>query len=361
MEKTRRQSNFELLRCVLMLCVIIVHYNSTDMGGALVFVNPGSINDHFIRFMESAAIICVNGFILLTGYFGYKRTTMTLRKPLGLLLYVLAYNYLFYFLDVFMGRAPFTLQHLVFQLIPNNWYVVLYITLLLISPYLNIVVNQLNRKNMLVLLCVFMILFSIWSTVLDIGAELIPFNVRGNSTVALSGTQAGYSIVNFVLLYFIGAAMHKWELFSWSRKKDILLYFAMVILIFVTSLFVNAAWNYSCTLVILSSVFLFNYFRKLVVRSDILNKIAGAAGVYLISTKGLVVQWFWRFFKIKEACNANIVLCAVDLILCAVVTFLLCAAIDTGCRCITSSVSKKLDRINVLNKKIIDLNGGITE
>ena len=98
------------------------------------------------------------------------------------------------------------------------------------------------------------------------------------------------------------------------------------------------------------------------VRSDILNKIAGAAfGVYLISTKGLVVQWFWRFFKIKEACNANIVLCAVDLILCAVVTFLLCAAIDTGCRCITSSVSKKLDRINVLNKKIIDLNGGITE
>ena len=41
--KKVRESNFELVRCILMLMVVFVHYNSSKMGKAFSYVTPGSI------------------------------------------------------------------------------------------------------------------------------------------------------------------------------------------------------------------------------------------------------------------------------------------------------------------------------
>lgn len=356
MRKVERQSNLELMRCFLMLCVIIVHYNNADMGGAFNYVTPGSINYYFIYMMESMAVISVNGFVLLAGYFGYKRTTMSLRKPVGLLLYVIAYNFLFYFIDIALGRQIFNLRQMFMNFIPQNWYVVLYVALLIISPYLNMIISQLSKKKMLIFIGILTAVFSVWATLLDVGADLLQFSPVGSSTVGLHGNQSGYTIVNFVLLYFIGAAIHKWNLLNWSKWKDVGCYLVISILIFLLSLKTYSAWYYSNVLVILSSVFLLNFFRKIKVQSRLINIVAGATlGVFLISTKWIVIQGFWGLFQISQYCGSSIYRCAVNLVICSLATFFVCAAMDICCRAATKVVSLGLDKISVLRINIIEL------
>lgn len=46
-EKTKRQSNVELLRSILMFMVIILHYNNAEMGGGFAYATGASL--YFLR------------------------------------------------------------------------------------------------------------------------------------------------------------------------------------------------------------------------------------------------------------------------------------------------------------------------
>src|SRR5665647_1522291 len=133
-----RESNLELLRCILMVMVVGVHYNG-DLGGVLSDVAAGGTNYYIAHFFEILYVCCVNGFILITGWYSSKKTTFSLRKPVGLLVYLLAYNFLFYFISVLSGTQILSLRHILSSFIPQNWYVILYITLIILSPYINMV------------------------------------------------------------------------------------------------------------------------------------------------------------------------------------------------------------------------------
>lgn len=62
-----RNSNIELLRIVLALAVIILHYNNSDIGGALS-VSRG-MNYNLLVILESFSICAVNTFVLISGYY----------------------------------------------------------------------------------------------------------------------------------------------------------------------------------------------------------------------------------------------------------------------------------------------------
>ena len=63
-EKTR-QSNIELLRILAAEGVIILHYNNAGMGGGFLYVEPWSINQLVMTFLESIFVCAVNLFILM--------------------------------------------------------------------------------------------------------------------------------------------------------------------------------------------------------------------------------------------------------------------------------------------------------
>ena len=79
-----RKSNIELLRIVLILMIIILHYFNADMGGVLGHTIPGSINYYSSHLLESMSIVAVNVFVLITGYFSYKKEQVKVSKAINL-------------------------------------------------------------------------------------------------------------------------------------------------------------------------------------------------------------------------------------------------------------------------------------
>lgn len=63
----KRKSKFELLRIILILMVITVHYFGT--GKALTELSGDNFNHYITNFIESFCIIAVNTFIIMTRIF----------------------------------------------------------------------------------------------------------------------------------------------------------------------------------------------------------------------------------------------------------------------------------------------------
>lgn len=86
----------------------------------------------------------------------------------------------------------------------------IYCTLYIISPLINIVINRIYEKQLLnrVVLILFA-LFSVRPTSVDVLNDVTGKTYDGLSTVGLYGSQHGYTIVNFILLYVISATVKK--------------------------------------------------------------------------------------------------------------------------------------------------------
>lgn len=86
-KKSDRQSNIELLRIISMFFVLVVHSNY--MGVSILYNSPYTI-ETFIRFLaEAIAIIGVNCFVLISGYFGIH---LNIRKILHFIFIVYFYS-----------------------------------------------------------------------------------------------------------------------------------------------------------------------------------------------------------------------------------------------------------------------------
>lgn len=331
--KKIRESNFELLRCILMFMVVLVHYNASSMGKAFDYVVSGTLNYYLIYFMESLAIIGTNGFVLLTGYFSWKKESISCRKPFGLLLYVIAYNLLFYVLDIVLLRNAFSLSGFISSFIPRNWYITLYVALSLISPFINALIKQLGKKAYISLLVMMFILFSIWPTVLDIAGIRLGIDSSGMNTVALGGASSGYSIVNFVMLYLIGAAISKFDMLKHQIYWDVLAYIVCSVAIFVQQIKLGAGWSYANPIVIISCVAFFNIFRKIRLQSNVINKLSGASlGVFLIHTQYMFTNIIWSKCGIEEACHGSLVGLLLNMLACCSAVYLACSIMDMFCR-----------------------------
>lgn len=350
-----RESNFELLRCVLMFMVLILHYNLEGMGSAFSYVVPGTLNYYFIYFIESMSIGATNVFVLLAGYFGWKSMDrMTLRKPLGLAIYVVAYNVLFCILNTVLLGHPLSIWTIFFNLIPKNWYITLYVTLLLLSPYINWMISKISSKALDRLILLMFGLFSVYPTILDILSERFAVVTSGMYPVSMTTSLYGYSIVNFVMLYLMGAALNKQNLFQHKLIWDVLAYVGLTCVVFVQKIKLGAAWSYANPVLIMAGIAFFNIFRKMHFTSKIVNVLAKASlGVFLVHTQYMVCQFGWSFTNIPAACQGNLAGLMIHLFVCCLVTYFGCSVFDMVCRFITKPVSKMLDKIPFLNKQII--------
>lgn len=282
-----RSSNIELLRIIAILGVIILHYNNSDIGGGFKYVEDGSVNYWILLFLEALNICAVNLFILISGYFLCNSSDRKISKIIDLSIKVLVFKSLMYIFYVAISADVFSLKALLTSALFNNYFIILYLVLYVISPYFNVIINSLNSDEYRKLVVLLLMLFSVWPICTDFLMYFRGGSINGISTISNSGNGYGYTIVQFSLMYFVGGYFRQ----NWKKYK------AMSKCKLMIALLVNAAiltvWGYIAEptafeycnpLIILEAVIVFLLFNKINMgNSNIINILASEAfSVFLL-------------------------------------------------------------------------------
>ncbi len=290
-----RQSNVELLRILAMLGVVVLHYNS--IGGGFKNVPAGGASMWLLYGLEGLFICAVNLFVLITGFFSCTQTRNRPGKALELLLQVAVFQLLAYGIDLYQGAA-FSLRTLVMKLVPNNYFVSLYVAVFLLSPYINLLLEKLSRKGLIRLLVVCVALFSVFPTVTEAADALLREDFPGLSPISLDGSISGYSVVNFMLMYLIGASLRLLDI-RVKKRWTVLTFGAVVLILTLWGYYDNTtgmARAYCNPLVIAEAVAVFLLFRELKFHSRLVNVLAPASFTCFLLHSSLL-----EFFRIPTA------------------------------------------------------------
>ena len=318
-----RNSSIELLRIIAMMGVVILHYNNGQMGGGFQYVREGSINQMVLFLSESLFIGSVNLFVMISGYFLCKTQKRRFIKVVELVVQVLAFSEGFYLLRVISGTMSFSVGEFLLNLIPKNYFVILYATLYFISPYFNLMIDKISKQQYQKLLILLMALFSIWTIGIDYLEGFLGITLNGSSTIGCYGSQAGYTIVNFAMMYMIGAYIRIYGI-NFSKQKNLICLVSTLLLIFMLSYIENrfgsgpiATWNYNNPLVIIFATLLLLYIIRYSFESRIINELAkGAFTCFLFHTACL------PFMKIQTFVNSNFVVLIFHQILVGIALYL---------------------------------------
>lgn len=352
-----RKSNLELLRILAMLGVIVLHYNYNGSGVcAFDMVEKGSVNQWLLHFLEAIATSSVNLFVLVSGYFMCSSMKRSAIKPIKLLVQVILFReagfLVSYVLDTMSsGGSIFTaelLKGVLNSLIPNNYFVILYVALYIVSVYINSALTSLDEGKCKKLIAILVMLFSVWATGVDILEAVTGKSYAGLSTVGIDGGQKGYTIVNFVMMYCIGAYLRKNSEKKYSTKKLIVMYVITIALLTLWSMtnvlfgieIAPIAWEYCNPLVVLSAILVFLIFKQMPIGyNKIINSIAkGSFTVFLGHSL------FLPYIGIEKYCNSNIGFLLLHIILSCLIIYIICWIMYIIYEAITAPIFRWLEK-----------------
>lgn len=159
-----RQSNMELLRIISMLMILAVHIDGASVGLPSPDGDFGSltVRDIWRIAVESVAIIGVNSFVMISGYFGIR---LRWRGVLSFLFECAFYSVGIYTVVTlaYPDRFSWTgwMESWMVLSHTNLWYVPSYFGLMLLSPVLNAGMDALPKRTFMGVLVLFL-LFNMW-------------------------------------------------------------------------------------------------------------------------------------------------------------------------------------------------------
>jgi len=279
MRAKARLSNLELLRLIAMFEVLIVH---SDFG-ALGFPTQTELTTTtaycVIRtIVEMLAVVSVNVFVLISGWFGI---TFRWRGLCNLLFQCGFFFFGIYFTLAALGYlslSNWTSEFYKCLMLSNNaWFVKCYIGLFIFAPVLNAFVEKANRKDFKSFLICFFLFQSLYGWFSN-GAQFI---------------EQGYSVFSFMGLYLLARYLriYKPKFIQSSASKDFVIYTILSLtsaVLFIELLYIDKPSlyliliSYTCPLVIAAAVYLLIGFTKLPFTSKAVNKVAASCfAVYL--------------------------------------------------------------------------------
>ena len=271
---THRKSNIELLRVVSMFMVLMVHASFLALGSPSKEYMLSYPCSTFLRcFSQSLSIVCVNCFIIISGWFGIRPRISRLFE----LLFQVAFFCVISFLVCLFFHVPINedicdyWKDVFFS--DGFWFFRAYVILWLFSPVLNAFVEHSERRQ----LKSFLVAFFVIQTMLS---------------HKVGWFSRGYSPLSFMGLYLMACYLRKYpsRITSFSHYTYLISYVVISILITCVALFViyfhvidvDTLYAYSSPLVILSSISFFMFFVKLSFTSRLVNCIAVSAfSIYL--------------------------------------------------------------------------------
>ena len=277
------------------------------MGGEHAFSGDNWLNHFLLFFATSIAICSVNVFVIISGYFLSCSSKFDLLKPIKLIIQVILFNLVFFIISIAVGSNEFYIRRLLACFVPVNWFVILYFALYVCAPYINRLVKNLTIKEFKVMLIKGFLVFSVWDCLSDVYVEIAKHSIMGLSSVNAWGNSWGYTIVQFVLMYLIGAYF-RFSKFKMDTRKLVSIILLLAFIITGWAYFDKmrnfggySAWAYSNPLVIAESAAVFLLFNNIdTLGNKCINKFSKACfTAYLINIPLL------KFFSIQSFANSN--------------------------------------------------------
>lgn len=320
MRTNTRESNFELLRIIAMLMVISVHY--IRYGGFLKGTEVFSMNFYLSNLIQSFSTFSVPLYIVISAYFMCDKD-FKLRKIINIWLQVTFYTIAIFLILYFLGIIDFNIINFIkcFMPIITNQYgfVTSYIILLILSPFLNKVINRFDKEELKCLVYTITIIFII------LGSG-IPMNVVTSSYVGL-----------LIVIYFISAYIKRYVNINNNHKKFILVYIFSALSIFMGRMimyklgvgaYADVFLAYNSTFVMLGTIGLFMYIRSISIKSKLINNISKLTfGVYLIHDNNYIRPILYsRILNTSKYYNSKYFLAIA--IVTIILIFIICAFIE---------------------------------
>lgn len=308
------ESNFELLRIVCMLFVVMQHF-----WGHAFYPELQSSNDTTspaTSFMTLGLLyVAVNCFVLISGYFRIKTNFYRLFSFTFLCVFYncLSLSFLRLAGGGTIGRT-LILSYFT-DCFKNWWFISCYVFLMLIAPFLNKAIESFSNKKLL-------------QSVIFVG---IADQVLGY----FMNMDNGYSLIHFIFLYVLGAYISRGSNFldKLTRMHSLLIYIICTliwgIIAFATSgknFYFMTNISYNNPLIVIGSLSFFNYFRNIHFSSSVVNTIASfSIAAYLIQD-GIgreLYPWFNTVFN-----QNSVIMNIVVMIVCSLTWFIGCCIID---------------------------------
>ncbi len=178
LKSNSRESNFELLRLLAVLMILVLHINHHFGENPALFIEIHPIDAFFQEFFDVVSIVGVNVFVLISGWFGINPSV---KGFVNLIFQIVFVTFLSWSIVKIVGLSE---EHFrpFYAVI---WFVYAYILLYILSPLLNCFIKHSGKKEYRILLIAFFVFMTLFGWV-------IPLN---------GGFDDGYSTLSFMFLY----------------------------------------------------------------------------------------------------------------------------------------------------------------
>ena len=349
-----RSSNIELLRIISACCVVFSHMSPIiqnailpESGGGFFtsLRGPESWNYVISQLLLSYSVCAVNVFILITGFFSCHLQNRNIGKPLNLVLLTVVVNLASYLLQIIIGAQSFTSKSLLLYAFPTNYFVTLFIVLYFISPYINLCLNSLSEKGLIRMVVILFLVFSVYPSLIDIIEEETGKQIIGISPIGRLGSQNGYNIVNFFLIYCIGALINAEKVKTFVENHKYLPRIAVVVCvlsIFVWNQFSHSAVNYHNPFLIILALSTVLTFMHIHITNKVVNELAKAA-----FTAFLLHVHFIHYLHIDYFCHQSPFIFVLFIMVSITIIYLVSWVAWWIYDLVTKHVFKRLNKIQV--------------
>ena len=301
--KSGRMANLELLRCVAMMMVVVLHflgkgYLLPEIGGPYL-----GTTGWVAWLLEGFCIVAVNVYMLISGYF-LSASSFKLSRLIGLWLQLWFYSVCFGLAGAIIGLPAETAldtHYFLTLLFPvsmgHYWFITAYIFLYILLPFVGRAVRQMSRQQLQAAIGLLLLVFCLMKSVLPVRLEM---------------DKLGYDCLWYLCVFLTAAYIRRFGIpFLEKEGRGIVLYIVCCLLIFSGTMGLRAVYlrtgnlglmlkwfyEYNHILPFFASVGLFMAFLKLRVKGGFgtfVTKIAPyTLGVYLLH-ENLGFRYRWQ-------------------------------------------------------------------
>ena len=257
----QRQSNMELCRIVAIVMVLVLH---SDFA---VFGWPETMQELHIPLLiaECFCIVAVPVFVMISGYFSIH---LKLKSVVNLA-YICLFCAVLKILYNVATNQPFNINNLFF-ISRSNWFISVYLGLVVFSPILNAVCEKLDKRQFSIMLC----------TVLFYHFYMGWFPARPQLGIGVNG---GCSLYEFMLYYLVGRYIKLYGVCEFIKKNSVFLY-VLVCSFWIVAYYLIVYYGYghyanrilwgSSPFMIFGSACVLLTFERINIQSKIINHIS---------------------------------------------------------------------------------------